>query len=211
MKALLSTAGALALIATSAAANPPTGTPAAFNNTQGTNGSAKTVTLFAEVFDYVAVWGEQNSDVLNVADVTTDSNTSGNNNDTNDAKTDKALFTVTSNVTHDITLEWETWEDAGMTSPTTGFEQANYYNDDAGCSIGGTIKLDPDPASTSHNDALSGGGTGEYTHSDADPTWAHEYGIGTEAAPIHNTCSGDIAAPGTYSLDVNITVSKAGT
>jgi hypothetical protein len=207
MKARLSTAGALALIATSAAANPPTGTPAAFNNAP--SGSPKTVTLFAEVFDYVAVWGEQDSAVLNVADVTTDSGTSGNNNDNNAAKADKALFTVTSNVTHDITLEWETWEDAGMTSPTS-FEQANYHNSDANCSIGGTIKLDPNPAPTAHNDAISGGGTGTMTHANAAPTWAHEYGIGTEASPMHNTCPGDIAAPGTYSLDVNITVSKAG-
>ncbi|REC58193.1 hypothetical protein DRV84_03950 [Rhodosalinus sediminis] len=210
MKALLSTAGALALIATSAAANPPTGTPAAFNNTQGPNGSAKTVTLFAEVFDYVAVWGEEDSAVLNVADVTTDSNTSGNNNDTNDARTDKALFTVTSNVTHDITLEWETWGDVNLSNPTNDFDQANYYNSAAECSIGGTIKLDPNPAPEFYNDAISGGGTGTMTHEDAAPTWAHEYGIGTEASPVHTNCPGDIAAPGTYSLDVDITVSKAG-
>lgn len=209
MKALLSTAGALALIATSAAANPPTGTPAAFNNTQGANGSPKTVTLKAKVFDYVAVWGEQDSATLDIADVTAGSDANGNNNDTNDNKTDKALFTVTSNVTHDITLEWDTWDDAGLTNPTSDFDQANYYNDDAECSIGGSIKLDPNPSPNSYDDAISGGGTGTMTHEDAEPTWAHEYGIGTEAAPVHTDCDGDIAAPGDYSLDVEITVSKS--
>ncbi|MFP4569698.1 hypothetical protein [Rhodosalinus sp.] len=198
MKALFATAGGLALLASGALANPVTE-------------ASDTVTLNAVVQDYIAITNTSDS-TLTVADVTAGSGVNGNNNDTNENKEDKALFTVIANVEYDIVLDWETWDDAGYTNPTSGYSQANYYNDGAKCSIGGGIKLDPDPEGGAHdNDALPGGGTGTMTYDQGVPTFGHEYGIGTEASPNITTCDGDIAAPGTYSLEVAITVSKADT
>jgi hypothetical protein len=194
MKALFATAGGLALLASSALANPVTE-------------ASDSVTLNAVVQDYIAIVNTSDS-TLTIDDVTEGSNV--NNNDTNANKEDKALFTVIANVDYDIVLDWETWDDvAGYTNPTPGWSQANYYNSVADCSIGGGIKLDPNPNPGSPNDAISGGGSGTMTYDQGEPTFGHEYGIGTEASPNHTTCGGDIAAPGTYSLDVDITVSKA--
>lgn len=196
MKALIATAGGLALLASGALANPVTE-------------DSDSVTLNAVVQDYIAIENTSDS-TLTIADVTQGSGADGNNNDTNANKSDKALFTVIANVDYDIVLDWETWDDVvGYTNPTPGWSQANYYNGVADCSIGGGIKLDPDPNPGSQNDAISGGGSGEMTYDQGVPTSGHEYGIGTEASPNHTTCDGDIAAPGTYSLDVDITVSKA--
>lgn len=193
MKALFATAGGLALLASGALADNP---------------ATATVTLDAVVQDYIAITDTSDS-TLTVADVTAGSGVNGNNNDTNENKEDKALFTVIANVEYDIVLDWETWDDAGYTNPTPDWGlQANYYNSYADCSIGGAIKLDPNPNPDSRNDALPGGGTGTMTYDQGVPTFGHEYGIGTEASPNITTCDGDIATPGTYSLDVDITVSK---
>ena len=196
MKALLSTAGALALIATSAAANPPPGNAAAFNNTQGTNGSAKTVTLKAKVFDYVAVWGTNDaSATLDVAGVTGAGGVNDNDGSAN------AAFNVTTNVAHDITLSWDTWDHGGGT-------QANYRHTDDSCSIGGTVNLDTEPGATG-GIVTADNSNESLLHEGADPTWMKAYGIAAEVRPNVTDCPGDIAKPGEYQLGVDITVSKS--
>ncbi|WP_273524825.1 hypothetical protein [Rhodosalinus sediminis] len=212
MKALLSTAGALALIATSAAA-------------QQTTDNA-TVTLNATVADYIAVTGSENSTIGNL-EVLQGSGSSANNNvNTDDTGYDKATFDVAANVQFDVALEWATWQSEGAAGDLddTSYYQAYYYNDfddgdtTTGCAIGGTIHLDEavgtggsieQPANGGNQSG--DGGKSLWTAPDTyDPAFSKTFGVGTEASPDVNNCPGDIAAPGTYSLDVNITVSKAG-
>jgi len=197
MKALLSTAGALALIATSAAA-------------QDVNSDVDvSVTLTAEVFEYIAV-GAASQDPKSYAlavsggDVTAD-NGSTDNIDEHD---NNATFTVTSNVNHDINLTWNTWSPDGAMHA-----KYDYTGNDGACSIGGTVHLDTDLENT--GGILSPTTEGELarpydgTNGVGVPTWATSYGVATEVDPNVTDCPGDIAKPGQYQLGVDITVSKA--
>lgn len=200
MKALLSTAGALALIATSAAANPP-GNPPLNDNGNGPgnfNNTPASVTLKAQVFEYIAVWGESDDDETQVLQVDGVTGIDGENNNASE----KPTFNVTSNVTHDIDLVWDTWDHEGDT-------QADYSHDTEDCSIGGTVNLDTETDNTSAGIFPASAGNASLSHTGADPTWVKEYGIAAEVTPNITDCPGDIAAPGDYSLDVEITVSKS--
>jgi hypothetical protein len=202
MKALLSTAGALALIATTAAANPPGDRPVPndnsvnFNNAPSGGSNNPTVVLKAKVFEYIAVWGTNDaSATLDVAGVT---GTGGVNDNDGSAN---AAFNVTTNVAHDITLSWDTWDHGGGT-------QADYRHTDDSCSIGGTVNLDTNPGTTGGIETAESG-NGSLLHEGANPTWMKAYGIAAEVRPNVTDCTGDIAKPGEYQLGVDITVSKA--
>lgn len=199
MKALLSTAGALALIATGAAANP--------------SPQAGTVTLNAVVAPYIEIISQGSSN-LTIAEVRSDSSASGNNNQSDSSK---AEFEVAANVAYDVTLDWATFNSEDSANADPDYLQAYYANADASCAIGGAITFDVDNdgsnvAQQSSGDEELSSGRAEWKVVEGDPaTWAQTYAVGTQASPSFTNCPGDIAAPGTYSLDVNITVSKAGT
>jgi hypothetical protein len=193
MRVLLATAGGLALMASGAAAD------------------TETVTLTATVGDFIEITSATGSTIGDL-DITQGSTSDDNNNSGQGAST-KALFEVTSNVDYNIALDWETWQEAGLTIPSgvpASFEQANYANSDAGCSIGGIVSLDTDP-STATNAVVRrpSGGVTPLTPADVFTPGVSEYGVNTEAAPTVTNCPGDVAAPGDYSIDVEITVSKA--
>jgi hypothetical protein len=195
MKALLSTAGALALIATSAAANPQ---------------DQNKVTLNVDVAPYIEILSAGSSN-LTVSDVRADSSASGNNNQ-NDSS--KAEFQVAANVKYDVTLDWATFNsEAGYDED---FLQAYYEHTDGSCAIGGAITFDVDndgqdvAQQSSGTNELSNGRAEWKAVKKANATMAQTYAVGTQASPSFNNCEFGIAEPGTYSLDVNITVSKAG-
>ncbi|WP_371036823.1 MULTISPECIES: hypothetical protein [unclassified Rhodosalinus] len=193
MKKLAATASALALLGTGAYAQ-----------------STDTVTLNATVGDYIAITDSQGSTIgdLNIA---TGSGDGANNNvNNNGAGDEKATFTVTANVDYDIALAWETWIDAGVGDPTPGYAQANYYNSVAGCSIGGAVHFDETPGQDGTGVSYPSGGANPWTVGTAyAPGMDVVYGIGTSASPDITDCTNDVAAPGTYSLDVAITVSAS--
>jgi hypothetical protein len=155
-----------------------------------------TVVLKAKVFEYIAVWGTNDaSATLDVAGVT---GTGGVNDNDGSAN---AAFNVTTNVAHDITLSWDTWDHGGGT-------QADYRHTDDSCSIGGTVNLDTNPGTTGGIETAESG-NGSLLHEGANPTWMKAYGIAAEVRPNVTDCTGDIAKPGEYQLGVDITVSKA--
>lgn len=172
-----------------------------------------TVTLNATVGDYIAITSTSDSTIGDL-DISEGSGVGANNNATNSSLGEKALFEVTANVDYSITLDWETWQDAGITLPpppvNQTYEQANYRNASETCSIGGAVSFDPDPAPSSQNDAKrSSGGVTPFDVPGTFNPGVVTYGISTEASPNITNCPGGVAAPGTYSLDVEITVSAS--
>jgi hypothetical protein len=200
MRLLATAATGLALFATSAFAQSAEGNDQA------------TVTLNATVGDYLAITDHQNS-TIGELDIAEGSGVAANNNSTNSAVNEKATFEVTANVAYNIELDWQTWQEANLAIPdgvSQTYQQANYYNGDVGCSIGGTVSFDPDPDPGAQNDTVpaSGGATPLSVPGSFDPGIA-VYGVNTEASPNVTNCIGDVAAPGTYSLDVEITLSAS--
>jgi hypothetical protein len=202
MKTFIATTGALALMATSAMAAP--GGPAGNQN--------KTVTLNATVGDFLTITQKQGSTIgdLNVLEGSGDG---ANNNANNVADGDeKATFTVASNVDYNINLDWATWGGDNPDAPDdSNYTQAYYAHTDGSCAIGGTIHFDEDPTTDGANPpAKPSNGQPDWTvnQDPYSPTDEAVYGIGTEASPDINDCPGDIAKSGTYSLAVDITVSK---
>jgi hypothetical protein len=194
MKALFATTGALALLATSALAD------------------TATVTLNATVGDYLAITDTSDSTIgdLNIAE---GSGNPANSNVTNASTSEKALFEVTSNVDYTIELDWETWQEATLTIPdgvSPTYQQANYLNSAEGCSIGGTVSFDPDPDPGSQNDRVIA--TGGATPLEVPGTFSpgiDTYGVNTEASPNVTNCDNGVAAQGTYSIGVAITVAAS--
>ncbi len=190
MKTFAATASALALLATGAYAQ-----------------ATDTVTLNATVGDYIAITSTSDSTIGDL-DITAGSGVPDNSNVTNAAASDKALFEVTANVDYNIELDWLTWDEiTGLSNPGS-YSQAAYDNGD--CFIGGTVSFDPDPSPGVQNDRVgaAGGATPLTVPTTFNPGIA-TYGVNTEASPNVTTCPGDVAAPGTYSLDVEITVSAS--
>jgi hypothetical protein len=170
-----------------------------------------TVTLNATVGDYIAITDRGDSTIGDL-DISEGSTSEANNNSGQAAGT-KAFFEVTSNVNYKISLDWQTWQDAGLAIPAgvpTSFEQANYYNSDADCSIGGIVSLDTDPNVT-QNAVVRRPNSGKPPLEPADvfDPGIDTYGVNTEASPNVTNCDGGVAAPGTYSIDVEIMVSKS--
>jgi hypothetical protein len=191
MKALFATTGALALLATSALAD------------------TATVTLNATVGDYLSITDTSDSTIgdLNIAE---GSGNGANNNVNNNAPGDeKATMTVTANVDFDIELDWETWIEAGLGDPTPGYPQANFYNAAANCSIGGSIHFDETPGQDGTGVSYPPSGQDEWVVGSFTPGFDKVFGIGTGASPDLTTCDNDVAAQGTYSLEVAITVSAS--
>lgn len=190
MKALYASAAGLALLATAASAD------------------TATVTLNATVGDFLQITSASGSTIGNL-DISQGSGVPANNNSSQGAGT-KALFEVTSNVNYTIALDWMTWTESGLGDVTPGFEQANYYNAAEDCSIGGIVSLDTDPGTTT-NAVVRRPNKGQTPLLPADvfTPGVDTYGVNTEASPIITNCDGDVAAPGTYSIDVEITVSPA--
>lgn len=202
MKTLIATAGGLALLASGALANP---------NTDGDEKTAR-VTLNAVVGEYIAITNYQGSTMTDL-NVLTDSSDGANNNVNLATGEEKATFTVAANVDYDIELDWATWDDEGPGQPSswpsaTTYSQAYYVNSAEGCAIGGTIHFDEAPA-VSGAAATPPSGAAPWTVGSYTPTFGRTFGIGTQASPNLNDCPGDIAAPGTYSLDVDITLSAS--
>ncbi|WP_371059974.1 hypothetical protein [Rhodosalinus sp. 5P4] len=204
MKKLAATASALALLGTGAYA-------------QSVEDTAQ-VTLTASVGEYIAITQALDS-AITVVDPAGDSGVPGNNN-RNGSFTDKSLIEVTANVDFDLTLEWATWDNEGPGQPSdwpsaTTFSQAYYVNGAEGCAIGGTITFDVDPATNSNNTSTPPSGASPWTVNDTfaasyfTPGANKQYGIGIEASPNLTDCTGGVAAPGDYSLDVDITVAAA--
>jgi hypothetical protein len=193
MKALFATTGALALLATSALAD------------------TATVTLNATVGDYLSITDTSDSTIgdLNIAE----GSGNGDNNNSSGPASSKALFEVTSNVDYTIALDWETWQEAGLTIPTgvpSTFEQANYYNAAEDCSIGGIVSLDTDPATTTNAVVRRPtGGATPLQPTDVFTPGISEYGVNTEASPNVTNCDNGVAAQGTYSIGVEITVAAS--
>lgn len=203
MKIFIATTAAVALLATGAYANP----------NEDDDPTTGRVTLNATVGEYIAITSTSNSTIgdLNVLANSNDAANNNVNNNAGDGK-DKSLFTVAANVNFDIDLAWATWDAVDLPDGAPeGYNQAYYFNSAAdegdGCAIGGTIHFDADPDT---DGAVSYPGSGEspWTLEDFTLGMNRTFGIGTQASPDINNCPGDIAAPGTYSLDVDITVSK---
>jgi hypothetical protein len=173
-----------------------------------------TVTLNATVAEYIAIMNATGSTIGDL-DITQGSGVPVNNNSGATGLSTKASFEVASNVPYNITLDWQTWQEAGLAIPAgvpATFEQANFVNGGStACSIGGIVSFDPTPTSPVTNDIVrpSGGATPLLVPTDFAPGLGDVYGINTEASPIVNNCPGGVAAPGTYSLDVEITVAAA--
>lgn len=193
MKTFAATASALALLATGAYAQ-----------------ATDTVTLNATVGDYIAITDSQGSTIGDLNIVAGSGDGANNNVNNNGAGDEKATFAVTANVDYDIALDWETWPEAGIGDPTPGYPQANYYNSVADCSIGGSIHFDETPGQDGTGVSYPPSGANPWTVGTAyAPGLDVVYGIGTGASPDITNCTNDVAAPGTYSLDVEITVSAS--
>lgn len=204
MKTLIATATGLALLAGGAFANP----------NEDDDPKTGRVTLNAVVADYIAITGTEDSTMvgLNVLAGTADG---ANNNVNLDSGEEKATFTVAANVEFDVQLAWATWQSENVALPdgaSQTYQQAYYYNggEGADCAIGGTIHFDEDVA-TDGAVAYPSGGASPWDVATYDPVMSRTFGIGTQAEANLTNCAGDIAAPGTYSLDVDITLSKAST
>lgn len=174
-----------------------------------------TVTLNATVAPYLAIVDSQDSTIGDL-DITAGASVGANNNANNNAGGDeKATFTVVANVAYDVELAWATWQSSNLTLPDgvpTSYQQANYYNahEDAQCSIGGTVHFDLDPDTDGSDVSYPPSGASPWTVGTAfDPTIGKTYGIGTQAEANLTNCPGGVAAPGTYSLDVDITLSAS--
>jgi hypothetical protein len=200
MKTLITTTGALALMATSAIAAPA-------------GNQSKTVTLNATVGDFLTITQKQGSTIGDLNVLAGSGNGANNNSNEGSSGDDKATFTVASNVDYNIELDWATWGDgtteAEMGDFPSGYTQAYYAHTDGSCAMGGTIHFDENVGSDNPVDYPTDGQPNWTVNSAAySPTFGTEYGIGTEASPDLNNCPGDIAKSGTYSLAVDITVSK---
>jgi hypothetical protein len=198
MKTVFAAATGLALVATAAFANPTTGP------------RTGAVQLRATVADFIGIVSTTNSTIGDLDLVNGTSSIGANNNENNNSGGDqKATVTVLANTRYDIELAWETWDDvATLTNPTPGYPQANYYNSVARCSIGGSIHFD-DNVNQDGNASISNppSGATPWTLTDFSPG-RRTYGIGSNLDPIHTNCDDGIAAPGTYALNVAITLTK---
>jgi hypothetical protein len=199
MKTVFAAATGLALVATGALANPNQANP-----------RSGAVELRATVNEFIGIVSTSNSTIRDLDLVDGTSGTGANNNDNNNAAGhEKATVEVLANTRYDIQLAWETWDDVDtLDNPTQNYPQANYYNSVAGCSIGGSIHFDDD-VRTDGNASISRppSGATPWDLTDFSPG-RRTYGIGSNLDPQYTDCDGGIAAPGTYALNVAITLSK---
>ncbi|PWJ21410.1 hypothetical protein [Jannaschia seohaensis] len=204
MKFLTSAATGFVLLATGATAQSLTDT--------------ETVTLNATVGEYLAITDHTDS-IIGDLDISAGSEVAANNN-VSATENGKATFEVTANVAYNIALNWKTWgatdTPALPAGAPAGVVQAYYYNaaTDVQCAFGGTVSFDPDPFTASADDVQRGVNGAPFSPTPggsltAFPRGIATYGLNTEAAPNITDCDDGVAAPGIYSLDVEVTVSKS--
>lgn len=123
-----------------------------------------------------------------------------------------ARFDVIANVDYDLTATFPTWQpvvgqDLEQTTPPT-YEQAAFENTN-GDLIGGSIYIDTTPLNGPNNTGTTyQNGAGDLVLSNQ-PAGVNDYGVGGQIVPRYSS-TGAIPTPGTYSLDVVITVAAAG-